>query len=96
MSDLEDAIRRIVREELRSVPAAANAPALDVLSTEQAADLAGVTAKTVRAWIASGDLPAGRRGRRRTVLRADLQAFMAGYREAVAGEQIGASLCRGR
>lgn len=51
------------------------------LSTEQAATLAGVSAKTVREWISSGELPAGRRGQRRTIQRADLDRFLAGRPE---------------
>lgn len=52
----------------------------DVLSTDQAADVAGVSAKTIRAWISEG-LPAGRRGRLRTILRPDLERWLAGERE---------------
>jgi excisionase family DNA binding protein len=66
-------VRQIVREEL----GARGAP--EVLSTEQAAELAGVSAKTVRAWISDG-LPAGRRGRLRTIRRADLERWLAGER----------------
>jgi hypothetical protein len=49
-------IRAIVREEIRD--ALRNAGP-DVLSTEQADALAGVTAKTVRFWTETGKLPAG-------------------------------------
>lgn len=69
-----DEIRAVVREELAAL--ARGGP--DVLSTEQAAEVAGVSAKTVRVWIASGALPAGRRGSRRTVRRADLERYLAG------------------
>jgi excisionase family DNA binding protein len=58
-----------------------------VLSTEQAADLAGVKAKTIREWISSG-LPAGRRGRLRTIRRADLEKWLAGERPASTGDAI--------
>lgn len=51
-----------------------------VLSTAQAADLAGVTPKTVRAWIEAGALPFSRRGRRLAILRADLEAYLSGGR----------------
>jgi excisionase family DNA binding protein len=70
-----DEIRAVIREEL---DARERRAAPDVLSTEQAAGLAGVSAKTVRAWIAAGDLAAGHRGPRRTIRRADLERFLAG------------------
>jgi len=50
----------------------------DVLTTEQAAELAGVTPKTVRAWVEAGDLAATRRGRRLAIKRTDLSAYLAG------------------
>jgi excisionase family DNA binding protein len=72
---IAEVVRRVVREEL----AAANVgQGPDVLSTEEAAERAGVTAKTVRAWIAEGRLPAGKRGQRRTIQREDLDRFLAG------------------
>jgi excisionase family DNA binding protein len=48
------------------------------LTTEQAAHMAGVTAKTVREWVASGELQASRRGRRLTIRRTDLDAYLSG------------------
>lgn len=54
----------------------------DHLTTEQAAARAGVTAKTVRTWVESGDLPAARRGRRLVIRRADLEAYLSGGRPA--------------
>lgn len=53
----------------------------DALSTEQAAARAGVTAKTVRAWVEAGALPAARRGRRLVIRRADLEAYLSGSRQ---------------
>ena len=50
------------------------------LTTEQAASLAGVTPKTVRTWLATGALPASRRGRRLMVRRSDLETYLAGDR----------------
>ncbi len=61
----------------------------DVLTTSQAARVAGVTRKTVNEWIAAGKLPAGRRGARRTVRREDLDRFRAGE-----GAGAGASVSR--
>lgn len=45
-----DEVRAIVREELARALAELRRPTSDVLSTEQAAEVAGVSAKTVRAW----------------------------------------------
>ncbi len=67
-------MRRVVREEL----AGRGAP--DVLTTEQAAEHAGVSPKTVRAWIGEG-LAATHRGRRRMIYRRDLERWLAGHRE---------------
>lgn len=50
----------------------------DVLSTDQAADLANVTPKTIRTWVETGALPASRRGRRLAIRRADLDAYLSG------------------
>ena len=69
---LEPVIRRIIREELGTASTG------ETLSTEQAAEVAGVTPKTILQWIADGRLPAGRRGRFRTIRRADLDRVLAG------------------
>lgn len=50
------------------------------LTTAQAAAVAGVKQKTVQEWIASGRLTAGKRGRLLTVMREDLERFLAGDR----------------
>jgi excisionase family DNA binding protein len=81
--DLEPLRREIA--ELRALVAARAVG--DVLSTKQAAQLAGVTAKTVRAWIDAGKLPAGHRGARRTIQRADLERYLAGERPAGASPE---------
>jgi excisionase family DNA binding protein len=74
---VEETVRRVLREE-RGRPG----PAGDSLTTDQAAEVADVTPKTVLAWINEGidgrRLKAGRRGKRRIVHRADLEAFLAG------------------
>jgi excisionase family DNA binding protein len=49
-----------------------------VLSTEQAASLAGVKPKTVRTWVEAGALAATKRGRRLVIRRADLEAYLSG------------------
>lgn len=56
----------------------------DVLSTAQAAALAGVTPKTVRTWVETGALRASRRGRAIAIRRADLSAYLAGDRQPAA------------
>ena len=77
-SDL-DALRR----ELAELRAQMQGRAIgDALSTAQAAELAGVTPKTVRAWVEARALPASRRGRRLVIRRADLEAYLSGDRQA--------------
>lgn len=60
----------------------------DVLTTSQAARVAGVTRKTVNEWIAAEKLPAGWRGARRTIRREDLDRYLAGQR-AAEGASVG-------
>lgn len=74
-----DDIRAIVREELRAALKPSNG---DVLSTDQAAEVAGVTPKTVRAWVETKGLPATKRGRLLAIRRGDLETFLAGDRPA--------------
>ncbi len=75
MSDLEDIIRRIVREELA---AAANdqQPASEYLSTTEAAALARVTPGTIRRWIREGELTRHAAGAHVRVKRDELEAFL--------------------
>jgi excisionase family DNA binding protein len=88
LDEIETLVRRLLEEHLGQ----AAAPA-DVLTTEQAAEAAGVTAKTIREWVAGG-LPATRRGRRIVLLRSDVEAWQRG--ELRRGADIGADLARGR
>lgn len=83
---LADVVRQAVKEELgRAGP--------EVMTTAQAAEYAGKTAKTVREWIASGALPASRRGKVLMVRREDLDAYLAGHpREARGSAAMIASL----
>lgn len=68
-----------LRRELAELRTLLKAGAIgDVLSTEQAAELAGVKPKTVRTWIEAGTLRARHRGRRLVILRADLEAHLVG------------------
>lgn len=75
MSDLEQIIRRIVREELA---AAANdqAPTTEYLSTTEAAALARVTPGTIRRWIRAGELTRHEAGAHVRVRRDELEAFL--------------------
>ena len=76
---LDDSIRALVREEvraaLRTLPGPR--PTGEWLSTEEAAEVAGVRPKTVRAWVAAG-MPASRRGRRLVISRSVLDSWRAG------------------
>ena len=54
------------------------------LSTEEAAELAGVQPKTIRTWVAEG-LPATRRGRRLVIARSALESWRSGWPAAAAG-----------
>jgi excisionase family DNA binding protein len=54
--------------------AQAGGAAESLLSTEGAAELAGVAPKTIAAWIRAGRLKAGRPGRKWVIARADLLA----------------------
>lgn len=75
-----------LRRELAELRAAVEGRATgDALSTEQAAALAGVTPKTVRAWVEAGRLRAARRGRRLVIQRADLTAYLTGAAPVAAG-----------
>jgi excisionase family DNA binding protein len=67
LPEIEAAIRRVVREELASIGPS-------ILSTEQAAEIAGVTAKTIRAWTEDGRLRCSHRGRKLVIRRDDRDA----------------------
>jgi len=57
----------------------------DYLFLPAVAEICGVSLDTVRHWIQSGSLPSVRPGRRRMVLRDELERFLA--RGAKAGER---------
>lgn len=88
--ELEDLLVRAVQRALSQ----ATIPA--VLSTEQAAEVAGVNPKTIREWICAGKLTAGRRGRLRTIRREDLDRYLAGKSDSRQVEDIIRSLRRER
>lgn len=75
MTDLEQAIRRIVREEL-----AKQKPANDesgYLSVAEAAAFARVSPGTVRRWVRRGELTRHEAGARVLVKRDELEKFLA-------------------
>jgi excisionase family DNA binding protein len=69
---LEDLVERAIGRAL----ARGGGPA--VLTTAQAAEVAGRSEKTVRGWVTSGALKASRRGRTIAIRREDLDRFLAG------------------
>lgn len=89
---IEETIRLAVREEIRSAldelrratgPAATPAPAVDDrLTTEEVAARCKVLPQTVRTWIQSGRLLAGKTGAKYLVRPTDLEAFLIRQHEA--------------
>jgi excisionase family DNA binding protein len=83
---LREFLREIVRDELaqivealrrlESALSASNSTPLEYLGAEEAADIAGVTPDTVRAWVRRGDLPRHRAGRLVRIRRDELEAFL--------------------
>lgn len=79
MSELEDMVRKIVRDELARL--APKEPANDgYLSTEAAAEFADVAVATIRRWVREGKLPEHRAGRRVRVLKSELSQLLDGGR----------------
>ncbi len=76
-------MRSAVREALKSDVAPAR-PA-DRLTVNEAAAIARVSAKTVRNWLAAGEIKTYRAGRQLRVDRADLDRFMAAGPKSKAG-----------
>lgn len=71
LADLvERTVRRVIREELGTARA-------DYLSAVEAAQVAGVSAQTVRAWIRAGKIPGYRAGRVWRVRRNELESLLA-------------------
>jgi excisionase family DNA binding protein len=79
-------VRQAVREELDRREGGAT------LSTEDAASIAKRDPKTIRRWLASGELPSTKRGRVHRIRREDLDRFLAGGRADAAVDRIVASL----
>src|ERR1700758_628862 len=96
---LADVVRRVVREELavHSSTVAANDStpadgARQYLTIAAAAEIAGLHACTIRAWIRVGSLKAYRAGRIYRVLRSDLDARLTKDAADVTREQIDARI----
>jgi excisionase family DNA binding protein len=83
-SALRETIRAIVREEL-ALALADRAEPDELMSTANAAELAGVAEGTVRRWIREGRLPERRAGRLLRVSRSEL-ATLLGISRRAAGE----------
>lgn len=64
----------------------------DTLSTDEAAAVADRDPKTVRRWLAAGELPSTKRGRAHRIRRDDLARFLAGGAADAAVDRIVASL----
>lgn len=60
----------------------------EYLSVRQVAEVFSVHTKTVRRWIASGDLPATRLGRDWRIARTDLKALAASRSNRIAGHVL--------
>lgn len=58
------------------------------LSVREIADLLRIHTKTVRRWIASGDLPATRLGRDWRIARSDLRALLAARGNRTLGDVL--------
>jgi hypothetical protein len=59
-------------------PAGGKAPSIEILTIPAAAALLGLTAKALRLRIGRGEFPSRTLGRRRMILRRDLEAFLDG------------------
>jgi len=71
---LLDVVREVIREELGARPASGD----DYLSVARAAEVADVTAGTIRTWMCEGRLARFRAGRELRVRRADLERLLRG------------------
>jgi excisionase family DNA binding protein len=67
-------VREVLREELGARPAATE----EYLSVARAAEVADVTAGTIRTWMSEGRLARFRAGRELRVRRADLERLLRG------------------
>lgn len=65
---LKDIVRQVVREEIRALVAELKAVAVpEILTVDEAADVAKLHHTTIREWVKDGSLPASRAGARRGI-----------------------------
>ena len=76
MTDLEELVRKIVRDELAKAKPANDAPSV-YLSIAEAATHARVTPGTVRRWVRHGELTRHEAGARVLVRRDELERLLA-------------------
>ena len=93
VASLEDMLRTLIREELdalkhdllaelrHALPPTRSANTPEYLTTEEAAELAGVTPATIREWIKSGTLRERRAGQKLLIKTTELHAHLAGELE---------------
>src|SRR5688572_13646725 len=77
MSDLEQAVERIVRRVLAERDVRPANDSGDYLSVKEAATLARVSVYSIRRWIKRGELTKHEAGKRLLVKRAELERFLA-------------------
>lgn len=95
---IEETIRLVVREEVRSamrelLAEARAAPAGnpdEKLTKAEAAALAGASLSTVQRWISSGELPVEKKNRHIRVRRGDLEALLTRSHQIVKGSEADA------
>jgi excisionase family DNA binding protein len=71
---LLDVLREVIRDELGARPSSCD----EYLSVARAAEVADVTAATIRTWMSEGRLARFRAGRELRVRRADLERLLRG------------------
>lgn len=86
MSDIEELIRKIVREELAQALSSTSSTEGEYITPARAAEIASVSPVTIRRWVADGKLPHVRAGRGVRVLRADLEKLLHDGAAKVANE----------
>jgi excisionase family DNA binding protein len=93
---LRELVRDIVRDELRIAvrelsqqPQVPSLPAAEAryLSAHQAAEIAGVTAATIRDWVRKGELRGSRAGRLLRIKNSDLESYLERALEPTKGAQ---------
>lgn len=95
---LEDTLRAMIREEVRTafadVMKTVATQSSEHLTVREAATIAKVTEKTIRNWLAGGELKTYHAGRLQRVDRAELERFMSDGPKAKAEEQTPEQLAR--